>query len=593
MQMRRQFWAAGLALALMLGSAVRAEAQVLEQVPGDAIVVFKVKNLGGLNAKLAKWAKGLGLDVENPELADPLGALMAEAKMEKGIDRAGDLAIAYVDPASVGETEDEKSILLLVPTSDYAEFLKNFKSTAPDGGVTKATPQEGEDVYVANWGKFAAMSPSKGLLGKKPTGLKLEGASAKESDAKDAIVYANLKALRAKALPELKKGREQFLAKVEEGMKGGGEKAAKFVPLVKVVVGQYLSVAEQFLTDARGATVGFNVGDAGIATTVLADFEPESYLGKLATSNKNVADSMLAGLPNKKYFVYGGAINTPGVSEKVLGDLIDPIAAEVAKIPEAKGFVEVLEGFKKAQAATQSSTFGWLAPAGAMGAESLFQQIVLVKGDAKQVRDFNLKGLSALADLMKLLPGQEGMSVKFDVQQGGKTVEGVPLDRFETKMVLDADNEQAAQFQQIMQMVYGPHGQTGVMGVVDPKTFLTVSGASDALISESVTAAKAGADVMGAGAGVRSVAAEMPKQRSAVFYIAVDTMVGTAVRYAKGFGLPVNVKLAANLPPVGVTAGTEGSAIRLDVFVPQPLVQDMVRAGIEATKEQQKQDGGL
>ena len=593
MRLRRQFLAAGLALALVLGSAVRAGAQVLEQVPGDAIVVFKVKNLGGLNTKLAKWAKGLGLDVENPEMADPLGSLLAETKMEKGIDRAGDLAIAYVDPASVGETDNEKSILLLVPTSSYAEFLKNFKSTADEGGVTKATPQEGEDLYVANWGKFAAMSPSKGLLGKKPTGLKLDGVSARESDAKDAIVYANLKALRAKALPALKDGRAQVMTQVEEGLKGAGEKAAKFVPLAKVAVSQYIGVAERFLTDARGATVGFNVGDAGISTTVLADFEPDSYLGKLATSNKNTADSMLAGLPNKKYFMYGGGINTPGVSEKVLADLLDPITAEVAKIPEAKGFAEVLEGFKKTQGATQSSAFGWLAPAGAMGAESLFQQIVLVKGDAKQIRDFNLKAFAAMGDLLKLLPNQEAASVKFDVQQGAKTVEGVALDRFETKMGLDPDNEQAAQAQQIMQMVYGPHGQSGVIGAVDPKTFLTVSGASDALIAEAVTAAKANADVLGTAAGVRSVNAELPKQRSAVFYVAVDTMVSTGVRYAKGFGLPVNVKLAQNLPPVGISAGTEGSAIRMDVFVPQPLVQDLVRAGIEATKEQQKQDGGL
>lgn len=593
MKIRRQLAAAGLVLALLLCG--KASAQVLDQVPGDALVVLKVKNLDQVNKKFAKWAKSLGLDVENPDLADPLGKLQAEAKLEKGIDKAGDLAIAYLDPASVGETEDEKSILVLIPTSDYAAFLSNFKSAADEpgaAGVKKATPQEGEDVFVANWGKFAALSPSKSLLGKKPTGLKLQGVAAKESAAKDALIYANMAALKGKLLPELKKGRGELIAQLEQGLGQAGQ-GQKFLPLAKVLANQYLNVAEQFLTDARGASVGLNIGDAGIATTIAADFDPESYIGKLAADTKNGGDSLLAGLPDKKYFVYGGMTMTPAVMSKLLTDLVDPVTAELAKIPEAKGFLGAIDSWKKAQAAANSTAFGWIAPAGAMGAESLFQQVAVVKGDAKLMQDANRQTLSAMTELFKLLPKEAADMMKFEVQPGGKTVDGVALDRFETKMNMNPDDPQMAQAGQIMQMIYGPHGQTGVMGAVDPQTFVQVSGGSDQLISEAVAAAKAGRDALGANAGVRSVSGELPKQRVMAFYVAVDTMVSTGVRYAKGFGLPVNVKLAPNLPPVGVTAGTEGSAVRIDTFVPQPLVQDLVRAGIEATKQQQKLDGGL
>ena len=40
-------------------------------------------------------------------------------------------------------------------------------------------------------------------------------------------------------------------------------------------------------------------------------------------------------------------------------------------------------------------------------------------------------------------------------------------------------------------MVYGPFGQTGVMGEIDPKTVVMVQGGNDQLVSDAVAAAKA------------------------------------------------------------------------------------------------------
>ena len=93
--------------------------------------------------------------------------------------------------------------------SDYKAFVGNFKDPKDDGGgVMKASPPDGgEDVYLAQWGNFAAVSPAKAVLAKKPTGVKLQGAIAKEADAKDLIVYANMNAIRPLVLPQVKNGR--------------------------------------------------------------------------------------------------------------------------------------------------------------------------------------------------------------------------------------------------------------------------------------------------------------------------------------------------------------------------------------------------
>jgi hypothetical protein len=51
--------------------------------------------------------------------------------------------------------------------------------------------------------------------------------------------------------------------------------------------------------------------------------------------------------------------------------------------------------------------------------------------------------------------------------------------------------------------------------------------------------------------------------------------------------------LPANLLPVGMTANTEGTAIRGDVFVPSALVQSITAAAMQqAVKQQQQQNKG-
>ena len=42
-----------------------------------------------------------------------------------------------------------------------------------------------------------------------------------------------------------------------------------------------------------------------------ADFQPGSYLGQLAAGAKNSDASFTAGLPDGKYFVYGGFTSDP------------------------------------------------------------------------------------------------------------------------------------------------------------------------------------------------------------------------------------------------------------------------------------------
>jgi hypothetical protein len=116
---------------------------------------------------------------------------------------------------------------------------------------------------------------------------------------------------------------------------------------------------------------------------------------------------------------------------------------------------------------------------------------------------------------------------------------------------------------------------------------LVASGVSDGIISAALAAAKAGTAPMADNAGVKSVAANLPKSRLAEVYVPVDEIVTTGLGYARQFGAPLNIQLPPDLPPIGAAASTEGTAFRVDGYVPSSLVQSLVAAGMQVMMQMQ------
>src|SRR5205814_9492164 len=121
---------------------------------------------------------------------DPLAAVQKHLGIEKGIDKNGDAALAMLDPGEKGF--DDKSMVMLIPVSDYKDFSNNFHNVEMDGAIGHGTAEESDGpVYFTNWGKYAAISPAKEPLAKAGTGLKFSGLTASEVASKDLIICAN------------------------------------------------------------------------------------------------------------------------------------------------------------------------------------------------------------------------------------------------------------------------------------------------------------------------------------------------------------------------------------------------------------------
>ncbi len=591
-RIRQGMLAAGM-IVLLAGVA---GAQVLQQVPGNAMVVVKVKDLKATSDKIAKLAQDLGVAAMAPQMADPLAALQAKTKMQAGLDLKGEMAFVFVDPATVGD-DPEQAMLILVPVTDYQTFLGNWPDKKFDGDVSEITmgetPKPG---YVTNWGSYAAIGSSKQIVMNKPTGgLTVPAVTSKEMASKDIVAYANFDMLRAKAMPALKDGRGKILSQVESGMKNEPQ-AAKFAPVIKVLVNQMMNGAEVFMNDTQAATLGVSLVPEGISSTLMTEFKPESTVAGIVTAAKNTDAPLLSGLPTGKYLIYGGGVSDPKTTAKLIDDITTPIVQELLAIgPEMKAVQEYVDALKAYSAAQTGQTFGMLAPSGAVGAEPLFQFISIQSGDPQAMAAAYAKMTQAQQDVMKALnvPGTE--AVKPTLMPKAKTLDGVSFDSIVTKVDMNAQDPAAMQQAQVMNMIYGPQGAVVNYGVVEDK-LLTVSGISDQLISSAIAGIKSKANPLADNDKVKAVAAQLPKERLAVVYVPVDDIVTTGLTYAKQFGFNMPVQLPPDLPPVGVTVSTEATAMRIDSHIPTTLVQSLVAAGMQAAMQMQgggPRGGGL
>lgn len=581
---------AAIAVVLLMGSWARA--QVLQQVPADALMVVKVNNLKGFSDKLAKLSQDLGLAAMVPPMADPLAFIQQQLKVSQGVDTAGELAFVFLDPATLPPTAEDTPFAILVPITDAKAFLTNWPEAKTEADITEVRLGGSERGFVSMRGKYAAITPIREIAAMKVTApLSTPTVTSKELSTKDAILYANINSLRNKALPLTQFGRMQLAQEFEGGMRGAPPQFARLAPVFKAVVNQIFTAVDTYLNDADAATVGITLVPEGINTTVTTEFKTGSYLANLFTTQKNTDASLLTGLPKGKYLMYGGSVDNPAALTKLVDDFAGPIIKELLAVgPEMAPVQDYIGTVKTAIGARTGGSVGILAPTGALGAESLVQVVGVSTGNAKVMADSTTKLVTSQTALMQSfgLPGMDAM--KPIHTPNAKTIDGVNFDSLVTKVDMNAQNPMAAQQAQILGLIYGPQGQVMLYGVGGDKMLMGM-GVSDAVLSSLIATAKANQTPLAENDNIKAVAAQLPKQRLGVVYIAVGDLVTTGFKYAGDLGFRLPVQVAPDLPPVGVAISTEGTAIKIDSHVPTLLIQSLTAATMQV--QMQMQGGGM
>jgi hypothetical protein len=583
----------GLAAVILMCVGIGAQAQVLEQVPAESLVVVKVANLQATSGKVAKLMHDLGIDAMAPQMQDPLGAFQQHLKANAGLDKSGEMAFVFVDPAAADNQPDE-SMLILLPVTDYKAFLGNFPDAQTDGGVSQIHfGDQGKPGFCANWGKYAAISPGKSVVGLKPAGIKAQGVSAKEIASKDIIAYVNMPKVREKVQPMLPNAKTKFQEQVEQGL-AKDENAQKYAPLLKLLVSEVMDAGSALINDGQAVTYGLGFEDQGIRTSVVLEFNQGSSVGNYVTKVKNTDQPMLNGLPAGKYLFYGGGIAEPEIAKAFITTWIDPLVAEAGKLggDQAAAAQKFDDAVKKYVSALKSQSMGWMAPSGALGQDPIMQTVSVQRGDTNAIRSAFVDMSSAQQDITKAFSGgQEQM--KTSVTPNGKTVDGVQFDQMTSTFNPAANGPGAAQAQMIMNYFYGPNGMQMLIGTVGDKVLVT-SGINDQALSSAINSAKTDEDNLSKLPGVQTVSAQLPKQRCAAVFVPLDQIVNTIATYAAAMGMNMQVQLPPDLPPIGATVATDGTAIRIDSYTPTELIKAVTAAGMQVFMQMQggRQPGG-
>lgn len=566
------------AVALVAAWCSAARAQLPDVLPADAMVVVRVKNLQDVSDKIGMLSQRFGLANARPEFKDPLGNLLTLTGLGPGLDKNGQVVIAVMAPKGPGEPD----MVGLVPVADFAAFSASLPNAKPDGAVTSFQGAQGQAMFAANWGKFAAVSPKKEMLANKGTGLKASATAAKELAEKDVVIYANMVVVRQLVLAPFQQNKAMILQQVERGLQQAPNMDPKVAPLLKAYFGQLLNGVERFLTDAEGVTFGINLAKEGISTTLAADFAADSYLGKTFKALKPTDASFTAGLPEGKYFVYGGIDLDAETEARLIADFLAPIEKEMQALGnDGAPMVATLQAAKEFMGAATQMSFGMIAPPGqAIGREQgVLQSVSVIRGDTAKMQQAMKKILDNQEALTKSM-GAAAMGAKTAVAPAAKTVDGVKLDRITTTYEGQPQTPQEQQMAYFLKVLFGPKGMVQYSGVVDAQKMISTSGVPEETVAAAISAAKTNADPLGKGPAA-AVSKALPQNRVAAFYVAVDQIATTVLDVMAAQGMRGGVKIPENLPPLGFTVATEGSAVRIDGYYPTKTVESLISAGMQ------------
>ncbi len=574
MNVHRRVGLGVLLMALLVAVAGRADAQVTKEISAEAFAVLKFNNPEAISAKVAGLGQKLGIANFVPQLADLLGTLKQQLNLKEGLDAKGEVAVVFFMPP---EGESDPQVLIYIPVSDYEAFLKNLANVKSEGEVSQFSMADDNDpIYVVNWGSYAVVTPWKSLIEKKPAGaLQVTGAAASHIQSTDVVLLTNPKVVAAKLLPELLANRDRMMKEAEQNV------PPALVPASKAVASQLLTFAENVLKQGQAVTLGLSLSDKGINLSTLVEFEPSGSLGQMIAGIKNSPDAaLLAGLPSHKYLMFGGVQLDPAWSTKLYDDTMGPIQTALDGVNEAAMFVKMMAATKSMLEGTNKVSIGW-APAAADAKSPLaMQQASVFSGDSKKVQAGLREFYQGLIEVMKLVPQEGGVSVQAELKPDSKVVDGINLDQITVQMKMDANNPMAAQAAGLMGAMMGPEGTTTTAGPVGDQAFVSVTG-GDEFLAGVIASAKASTDVLSPLAGVKAVSEQLPKNKVAVLFVAVDQMVAAGLKFAEQMGMPIPLKLPADMPPIGIAIATEGSAIRGEMHLSADLMAQLMAAGFQ------------
>jgi hypothetical protein len=521
----------------------------LDRVPGEAVISVSVRQIAGAKGKIEKIMGMLPI----PGDQNPLAELNQMLNLE-GLDQNGSVALVMMGIPDDTKPETKDNVVIIVPVTDYAGFAKGLK--AEGRGVQKAMMND-DAIYLKDiGGGYAAMGPLeavvqafKGDAGMSKGHSALIGAQGQSiGDSADALMVANLRALR----PQMEKG----IAQMKEGIAQAPAEA-------KAMMESMVGVAEGLARDGQAGVLGISISDLGIRFEGAAQFADKSEWASYFTGGKQSSE-LLGKLPNQA-FLMAGAMDTssPGM-KRMIGQMMK-LAEEGGKaMPGGQNPMNLIGINPGAMIETvdgQAFIIG-NSPAGLMGGGLLLNSSSYVKTSDPQ-------GLAKfMKDSCEKMNGTSVQGLKYtsSYESGVANVAGTSVDTWGMSMEAEPGNPEADQIAMMMPMIFGPDGMGGYLAPAKGGIVTTLS-KNQPYLEQALKAAAGDGGGLTNEASIKSVAAELPADRSAEFYFGLQSILEQA---GPMIGIPVGDE---QVPPVALAGACGSGGMRFTLFLPSKVMQ--------------------
>jgi len=478
----------------IVGAGQPATNDPMRVIPADALFCVRINKLTTTLGQVDQFLTGISPFGVSMLVRAQLGKFLGVAE-PAGIDMAGDFAV--FGPLPGGERPDPKRVGVLVPVSDFQQFLTNPNVTKPNAQGVLAINLEGKPTIAGiQMGKYLLLTPAtdpQALTeaknwtsgGAASLSHRLSPDELKRAAGSPAWAYANVQVLAKMYGPTIQQKIKETTQKMQEAQAKGGPLA---VP-PQAALDIWTSLLNSFLQETQFVSLSIDPSPSAIRLAPVVAGVPNSDMAKIFSLSGTPPEQahLVEYLENGA--IMDGVVNfSPAFSKAMALKRIDLLTALLGPAMSQ----EDMARWKKLATDSADALGGAAAWAFLPDLKNKppfkFRYVFVLKDQQKfsdildQVSKMMNEGV--LADLTKKF----GLKMQFSLKRNAETYQEVPIDAIRVALQpTDANSPQG----QMMKTVFG-EGLNLRLAVVNSLLLYTLAADPEKEIRALIDQAKAG-----------------------------------------------------------------------------------------------------
>jgi hypothetical protein len=571
----------------IVGAAQPATNDPMKIIPADALFCIRINKLTTALNQVDLFLTGISPVGVSMPVRSQLGQFLG-APEPAGINMAGDIAV--FGPLPGGEKPDPKRVGVLIPLSDFQQFLTNPNVAKPDAqGILKIGPEGKQIIAGVQMGSYLlltgvanqqALTEAKNwtsAAGAASLAQRLGPDELKRATDSPAWVYANVQVAAKMYGPLI----QQKIKEAQEGFQKMQAAGGPMPVQPQALMEMYTSMLDSFMQETQFVSLSIDPSASAIRVAPVLAAVPNSEMSKILSmdSSQPLQPNLMGYLENGA-IMNGVAAFSPAFAKAIEQKRIDLVAALMGQAMSKEDVARIRKlAMDGADACAGAGAWSFSTDP-ASKPPFRMKYVIMLKDKQKfsDVLDQSAKMMNEgmMTDLLKKF----GVKMQFSLKRNAQTYQGIPIDAISVAVQpVDANSPQA----QMMKAMFGEAFNLR-LAVVNDLLLYTLAADPEKEIHALIDQAKAGGPSQ-VPSEVQSALQLIPEAKKANFFGTYNYV--RAIQMAMAFmpmPMPqVDVPTQSNL----AIAGTIGNGkLLLNLAIPKQHVLEVMQ--IVMRMQQQK-----